>query len=301
MALFIWGMAALLMAQATGGVTGQVIGRQGKPLAGYTVVILDLNTHYPTKTKTNKKGIYIFLGLPFHQYKLTLEDPSGKEVRTINGQSLVVGDMTHVDFNLQEQPEQPGGSEQAAPTGQWNYSGGQMTGWKGPSSGRNRKKVVALARQAEKEANAGQLAQAAADYQQALQLGSPDGYLENALGAVYARLNNVEGAVQAFQKAADSDPKHAGLYYFNKGAVLENNGQMAAAAEAFKKCLAADPDNAEAYYWEGQALIAQAKTLPGGKVVAAPGTVEAYKNYLKLAPNGPHAAVVRQILQTLSP
>lgn len=301
MALLIWGMAAPLMAQATGGLTGQVIGRQGKPLAGYTVVIQDLETHYIQKTKTNKKGIYIFLGLPFHEYKLTLEDPGGKELWSINSQSLIVGSMTHVNFNLKNKPAQTGGGEAAAPTGQWNYSQGQMSSWKGPSSKRNRKKVTALVRQAEREASAGQLAQAAAGYEQAIQLGSPDANLENALGKVYAQMNNFKGAVQAFQKAADLDPKHAGPYYFNMGAVLENHGQMDAAAQAFKKCLQADPNNAEAYYWEGQALISKTKTLPSGKLVAAPGMIEAYKNYLKLAPHGPHAAEVRQILQTFSP
>lgn len=301
MALLIWGMAAPLVAQATGGVTGQAIGPQGKPLAGYTVVILDLDTHYATKTKTNNKGIYTSVGLPFHQYNLTLKDPSGKVLWTIHGQTLVLNGMATADFDLRKMSAEAGGGGAATPSGSWDFGGQQMTEWKGPRSGHKRKKIVALARQAEKEANAGQLAQAVADYEQALELQSPDAYLENALGIVYVKMHNVDAAAQAFQNAAEQDAKHAGQYYFNQGAVLENNGRMAAAAQAFKKCTEADPKNAEAYYWEGQALIAQAKTLPGGKVVAAPGTVEAYKNYLKYAPNGPHAAVARQILQTLSP
>jgi len=38
---------------------------------------------------------------------------------------------------------------------------------------------------------------------------------------------------------------------------------------------------------------------PDGKVVAPPGTVEAFETYLKLQPNGPNAPTAQAILQTL--
>ena len=81
------------------------------------------------------------------------------------------------------------------------------------------------------------------------QLAPQDANPENELGRVYAGLNNVEGAVQAFKKAADLDPQNAGQFYFNMGAVDWNHSRVDAAAQAFKKCVQAEPDNAEAYFW----------------------------------------------------
>ncbi|MFZ0961636.1 MAG: tetratricopeptide repeat protein [Terriglobia bacterium] len=301
MALLIWGMAAPLMAQGGGAVTGLAIDQQGKPLAGYTVAIEDLNTHYVYRTKTNGKGAYTLVDLPLHVYKLTLEDQSGKELRSIGGQSLTNGGLTTINFDLKDNPTQAGGGGQVPRLNSVSVEGPVMTSSKDRSSKRYPKKIAGLVDRGQHEASAGQLAQAAADFQQAIQLAPTDANLENELGIVYTGLNNVEGAVQAFQKAADLDPQHAGQFYFNLGGVYWNHGQVDAAAQAFKKCLQADPDNAEAYYWEGQALLAKAQTLPGGKTVAPPGTVEAYETYLKLSPNGPHADMARQILQTIAP
>jgi len=175
-----------------------------------------------------------------------------------------------------------------------------MTSSKGRPSKRYPKNAASLVDRAQHEASAGQLAQAGEDFQKAIQLAPPDANLENDLGVVYAKLNNFDGAVQAFQKAADLDPRNAGQYYFNMGAVQVDHNQMDAAAQAFKKCVQADPNFAEGYFWLGQALVARAQTLRGGKVGVLPGTVEAFETYLKLSPNAPDAGVARQILQTIT-
>ncbi len=298
MALLIWGMTAPLMAQGNGAVTGLAIGQQGERLAGYTIAIEDLQTHHVYRTKTNEKGAYTLVDLPLHLYKLTLEDQSGKEWQSINGQSLTDGGMTTINFDLKHNP---GGGGEAPRLNSVSVTGPEMISSKDRPSKRYPKKIAGLVDRGQHEASAGQLAQAAADFQQAIQLAPTDANLENELGAVYAKLNNVEGAVQAFQKAADLDPQHAGQFYFNMGAVEVDHNQMDAAAQAFKKCVQADPNFAEAYFWEGQALVARAQTLRGGKVVVLPGTVEAFETYLKLSPNAPDAAVARGILQTIAP
>ena len=71
MALLIWGIAAPLMAQGNGAVTGLAIGQQGERLAGYTIAIEDLETHHVYKTKTNEKGAYVLLGC---RYTCTTSD-----------------------------------------------------------------------------------------------------------------------------------------------------------------------------------------------------------------------------------
>ena len=58
------------------------------------------------------------------------------------------------------------------------------------------------------------------------------------------------------------------------------------AIAAFDKCIAADPTKADAYYQKGVNLIGKA-TLQGDKMVAPPGTAEAFQKYLELAAHRP--------------
>ena len=61
--------------------------------------------------------------------------------------------------------------------------------------------------------------------------------------------------------------------------------------------IAADPNRADAYYIKGQALIQKVTVDPKTqKVIAPPGCADAYQKYLELAPDGPHANEVKEIL-----
>jgi tetratricopeptide (TPR) repeat protein len=120
----------------------------------------------------------------------------------------------------------------------------------------------------------------------------------NQLGQAYAKQGNVKDSADAYDQAAKAQPAQAGMYYFNEAATLYNAGKMEEAAAAADKAIAADPKKADAYYIKGQALIPKATVDPKTqKVVAPPGCVEAYQEYLELAPEGPHAADVKGILE----
>lgn len=126
----------------------------------------------------------------------------------------------------------------------------------------------------------------------------------NNLGQAQAKLGKTDDAVKAYTQAAQLDPASAGQYYFNLGATLTNanttnDGKMRqAAADAFDKAIAADPNRADAYYWKGTNLIGAA-TLQGDKMVAPPGTAEAFQKYLELKPDGPHAQEAKAMLTSL--
>jgi tetratricopeptide (TPR) repeat protein len=117
----------------------------------------------------------------------------------------------------------------------------------------------------------------------------------NNMGKAAASDGKTEEAVKAYNQAAQLDPGSAGLYFFNLGGTLtnaniKNDPQMRkAAVEAFDKAIAADPNKADSYYWKGTNLIGAA-TLQGDKMIAPPGTAEAFQKYLDLAPTGPPAA-----------
>jgi tetratricopeptide (TPR) repeat protein len=120
----------------------------------------------------------------------------------------------------------------------------------------------------------------------------------NQLGQAYGKSGKATESADAYEMAAKTAPASAGMYYFNEAATLYNAGNLDAAGAAADKAIAADPKKADAYYIKGQALIPKATVDPKtNKIVAPDGCVEAYQAYLELAPDGPHAADVKGILQ----
>ncbi|MGD0271156.1 MAG: tetratricopeptide repeat protein [Candidatus Sulfotelmatobacter sp.] len=120
----------------------------------------------------------------------------------------------------------------------------------------------------------------------------------NNLGEASAKSGKVEDALKAYTQAAQINPEGAAGYYYNAGAVLTNAGKVDAANEAFDKCIAADPTKADAYYQKGLNMMGKA-TLQGDKMVAAPGTAEAFNKYLELAPTGPNAQNAKDMLASI--
>jgi tetratricopeptide (TPR) repeat protein len=120
----------------------------------------------------------------------------------------------------------------------------------------------------------------------------------NNMGQAYGRMNKTDEAAAAYEKAAELDPANAAKYYFNTGAVMTNGGKIDAAIAAFDKTIAADPNHAEAYYWKGVNLVGKS-TLQGDKMVAPPGTEEAFNKYLELQPTGQFASAAKEMLTTI--
>jgi tetratricopeptide (TPR) repeat protein len=118
----------------------------------------------------------------------------------------------------------------------------------------------------------------------------------NAIGNADAKMGKAPEAQEAFDNAVKVSPASAGMVYGNEAAVLFNAGQGDAAAAAADKAIAADPTRAEPYFIKGQSLVAKATVDASGKIVAPPGCIEAYQKYLELAPDGPHAQDVKDVL-----
>ncbi|MFZ1157314.1 MAG: carboxypeptidase regulatory-like domain-containing protein [Candidatus Sulfotelmatobacter sp.] len=120
----------------------------------------------------------------------------------------------------------------------------------------------------------------------------------NNLADAYNRAGKIDEAVKTYELAAQADPGSVAQSYFNIGAVLTNAGKVDAAVVAFDKCIAADPTRAEAYYQKGVNLLGKA-TLQGDKMVAAPGTAEAFQKYLELQPTGGHSEEAKAMLASI--
>ncbi len=120
----------------------------------------------------------------------------------------------------------------------------------------------------------------------------------NNLGQALANTGKTDDAVAAYEAAAKQDPTKAGMYYLNEAIVLYKLGKNDESAAAADKAIAADPTKVDAYYLKGQDLISKATVDPKTqKVTAPPDCVAAYQKYLELAPTGPHAEEIKQILE----
>ncbi|HEX5483477.1 MAG TPA: tetratricopeptide repeat protein [Terriglobia bacterium] len=429
--------AVPLMAQ-TGGVTGTAKGTDGKNLAGYPILIERQEIKGTYKTKTNKHGNYVYIGLPIGTYKVILEDPTGHQLTYVT-KHVGLGDPTEIDFDLaklkgaqqaleaikeqkqygalkqqfdaatalynqgkyaeagdafakavplangdknkqavleneanayfkagqfdksaqaiqqaiQKDPNNQSlhaalandyvkmgnmpeaakefkkagqevnqkaleqetkaakenkefkGLKQTFDAGNALYNQGQFaqaaqTFEKAIPMAKEKNLPVVLSRAADSYAKAHEYDKAVADYQKAITADPTNGGYMNNLGSLYGQMGKPDLAVQEFEKAAQADPTNAARYYYNIGAIETNAGKSDQAAAAFKKATQLDPNYADAYFLEAQALMGKAKVNSSGKVVPAPGTVEALQSYLKVAPTGKYASAAQQMLQTLT-
>jgi len=117
-------------------------------------------------------------------------------------------------------------------------------------------------------------------------------------GNCYLKLRKTTEAIAAYTKAAAIAP-NPGTAYFNLCATQYNTGNINGALDACEKAIAADPQRADAYFIKGSCLLASSVLTKGGRIQAAPGTVEALRKYLELKPDGPHATEVKQMLDYL--
>ena len=117
-------------------------------------------------------------------------------------------------------------------------------------------------------------------------------------GNALLKLKRTTEAIEAYNQSAGL-ASNAGLAYFNVCAVLYNNGNTHDSAAACRKCVQADPTRANAWFILGSDLFADAP-IDNGKVIATSETREALEKYLALAPDGPHAADVKAMLQMIA-
>jgi tetratricopeptide (TPR) repeat protein len=158
--------------------------------------------------------------------------------------------------------------------------------------------------------NQGHYADSLDSYQRAIDLAQKDlagknagpaavAQIYTAIGNANLKLKKNDAAIAAYNKAAALSPSPA-VAYFNLCATMYNMGQPAAkTAAACDKAIAADPKKADAYFVKGSALFGEGVVDKSNKFVVPPGAVEALKQYLVLAPDGPHAQDVKTMLDAL--
>ena len=149
---------------------------------------------------------------------------------------------------------------------------------------------------------------AAASYQKAIELNAASkkpnpetasiSYLN--IGEAYGKSGKTKEASEAYENAVKANPPAAASAYYNEAATFYNAQKLDEALAAADKAIAADPKRADAYYIKAQALIPKATVdAKTQKIVAPPGCIEAYQDYLEIAPTGIHAAEIKELLTNL--
>ena len=128
----------------------------------------------------------------------------------------------------------------------------------------------------------GQLAQAQALYEQALQIQPGNFDALHLLGVISVQINDPARAVELIGKAININPNNA-MAYYNHGVALHGLKQHEAAIESYNRAIALKPDYADAYNNRGNALAGlkqhEAAIQSFDQAIALwPGYAEAHNN-----------------------
>jgi tetratricopeptide (TPR) repeat protein len=319
-------------AAQTTSVKGAVKDDDGKLLVGATIELLNNETGRNFTVKTDSRGQYSTMGLPVgNNYKITITAADGKTVLWyVNGVPMRPGPENTYDFDLAK--ERAAAAKASGVTDEQRKKIEEAK-----KSNEKIKGLNALLLQATAQKKDGKFDDAVATLQQAVAQDQTHDVIYASLADAYISVKNYPEAEAAFTKAlelapptskslgnyhaglslaflqqgktepgmaecdktAQADPAQAGQCYFNEGAILTNQGKIDDANQAFDKAIVADPTKAEAYYQKGVNLLARATLGKDGKMVPAPGTVEALNKYLEIAPDGKNAQAAKDLLDSL--
>jgi tetratricopeptide (TPR) repeat protein len=309
---------------------GACKGEDGKPIAGATVELINLENGRKFAIKTNNRGDYYTMVMAAGNYKITLTGADGKLIYFLNNAPMKLGvdNIYNIDMAKEKvaNAKASGVSEaeikanekakkdnekihglnallaqatQQRKDGKYDEAVATME----QAVAQDQTHDVIYASLAEAYAAAKKYPEAETAYNKAIEIApatskSVGGY-HNSLAQALLKQGKTEPAMAEYDKAAQLDPANAGMYFFNEGAVLTNQGKVDDANLAFDKAIAADPTRADAYYQKGLNLLGKATLSKDGKMVPAPGTTESLNKYLELSPNGPFAQPAKDLLASL--
>ncbi len=323
-------VAAAPLAAQTGALEGTVRDDAGKPIAGAQIVIVRQDMRGRWETKTDKKGNYVYMGLPAGRqprYRLEVYR-EGELIYQMTDIQVEMDAYRRVDIDLaqirkkqqeemtEEQKreleefkkrqekqkaleDQFGQGVELLNQGQFAEAATMLEA----AAATDPTQFAVWIRLGDAYKGLNNVDKAIEAYEKAIALKPDEPGIHNNVGTLYARRGRVADAQQAFEKAASLDPPKAGMYYFNLGATLVNAGRMKEAVAPLQKAIELEPNRAAAHYWLGVCLYAGAESkIEGGQVktVLLPGTVEAFEKYLELEPNGQYAADAKANLEAIA-
>lgn len=224
---------------------GKVIGTDGNPMKDAVIKIERKDIRGNWKTKTNKKGEWLYAGMPFPgTFKITCE-VDGKVMDAMDNVKSAMGDPVTVDFDLAKNAKRSEALTKAAESGQ-------------------------LTKEQEKEMTSEQKAALEKSMKERQASMAKNKALQDAFNTGMTALNakDYAASIDGFNKAAELAPKefavwanmataYDGLAKTKTGD--EANAAMAKAAEAYGKALEIRPDDAGVHNNYGLLLVKSKK------------------------------------------
>jgi predicted Zn-dependent protease len=293
------GVLAPPVAAQTGGVEGQVVDEEGRPLADSVVIIESLRVSRKNEVKTNKDGRYRMIGLQAGPYRVTATKDAYQaryvEVDVHLGDPTKVMDIQLVSLAAVEAVTGPSEPELRE---RFNRAVEQIRAGELDEAEATFLDLATLYPDvAEFHQNLGYVyakkkdwARAEASYEAALAQKPNDPALTLALAGVHEDAGEPDRALAILSEAAVANPKDGSLQ-FERGMLLLKSKKPAEAAEALEAALANDPSRVEAHYFLGTLLVNE------GKV---PEAVEHFEAYLASNPeNERFAETAKGMLEAL--
>ena len=302
-------------------IKGKITDDKDQPVVGASISIQATDSksrHYDTKT--DKKGTYIYMGLPAGEYRVVVRAPGFApefvpSVRpNISAESVIdikltPGSDQKLPFELTEEEREQIRKEMEKAEKRKQVSGEVQALFDGGLKLAQEQKYAeaieeykkALAIDPEQSNILGNMAdcyskmdknqEALEIYEKAVAINPNEAALHTNMGVILSKLGKHAESQEAFKKAASLNPGASAQNFYNIGATLVNSGKAAEAAESFKQAIAADPNFAEAYYQLGMCL--------SGKLETMPDAIKALQKYLQIGKNAEQIEVAKQIISAL--
>jgi tetratricopeptide (TPR) repeat protein len=303
-------------------VQGKVVDDKDQPVVGAPITIqaLDSKSRVYT-TKTDKRGTYIYMGIPSGDYRIIVRAP-GFQADYKQPVRPTIQEPVVIDFKLT-----PGAADAKLP---FEYSSEELeqlkkeqekaekrrqssaevqalydSGLKLASEGKHQEAIEEFKKALEKDPEQANIMGNMAEsyvkldkndealelYKKAVAIAPDNAALYTNMGVLLSKMGKNAESQEAFKKAAALNPASSAQNYYNIGATLVNNGKSQEAAESFKQAIAADPNFAEAYYQLGMCL--------SGKVETMPDAIKAFETYIKIGKKADQIETSKQIIDVL--
>jgi tetratricopeptide (TPR) repeat protein len=273
---------------------GNVKGEDGKPVQGAVIKITRTDIKGNYQVKTDKKGHFLYAGLPLGMYDVTVE--IGGAVKDSYKGVRLRSDLPPIDFDLAKSAAAGSGGQagQAQPAAQ-DTTRGMTAQQKAELEKQLKEREEAMKKNKELNDafNAGMTAAQAKQWDQAIASFNKASELDAKQHVVWAQLAEAEmnfaaaksGAeadaetakgLDAYQKAIELKPDDAG-YHNNFALSLAKAKKFPEAQAELTKAATLDPPNAGRYYYNlGALLVNSGQNEPAG---------EAFKKAIDVDPN----------------
>ncbi len=288
MLLFAFGALA-----QTAVMEGNVKGEDGKPVQGAVIKIVRTDIKGNYQVKTDKKGHFLYAGLPLGMYDVSVEI-GGAVKDSFKGIRLRSSDMPPIDFDLSKTAAAAAAGQAQAQAAQ-DTTRGMTAQQKAELEKQMKEREEAMKKNKELNDafNAGMTASQAKQWDQAIASFNKASELDPKQHVVWAQLAEAEMNFAATKTGADADAEMAkGLDAYQKAIELKpddpgyHNNFALSLAKAKKfpeaqaeltKAATLDPTNAGRYYYNlGALLVNSGQNDPAG---------EAFKKAIEADPN----------------